>query len=327
MKAKGIDPNEWEVVTFVKNVWQSQAKDGTIKNLCQSKLSVRPKSGSFITFDDIDSYFARDEKNIIHSDEPKVNTDKHVLEIDLADLHCGLLSWKGETGSQQGVMKTAEQFLGAIKSITRKARDRDVGYIYFCSLGDIIHVDNDRGETTKGTLQQVDGRLGEIFCIAVDLMELAIKEMRGLGVPVSYIYTRGNHDQNTGYFLAKTLEKAFQQDSEVIFDTAPNPQKAIHFGKVLVGLTHGDMPRKNRGSWLMHDYRTDFGESRFVEEHCGHIHDEEVSMINGIRSRSVMALTGNSFWEHQQGYRSDRGIQSFLWDAEHGLEETWYYYL
>ena len=49
-------------------------------------------------------------------------------------------------------------------------------------------------------------------------------------------------------------------------------------------------------------------------------------MYNGIMVRSLLAQCGNSYWEHQQGYRSHRGIMCFVWNKETGLRETWYYY-
>ena len=86
------------------------------------------------------------------------------------------------------------------------------------------------------------------------------------------------------------------------------------------------MPKYNKGTWLINDFRKEFGESHFVEEHCGHIHTEEAKIYNGIMVRSLLAQCGNSYWEHQQGYRSHRGIMCFVWNKEIGLRETWYYY-
>jgi hypothetical protein len=42
MKAKGLNPIEWEVVSYTSNIWQQQTKEGKTIDLYQSKLSVKP---------------------------------------------------------------------------------------------------------------------------------------------------------------------------------------------------------------------------------------------------------------------------------------------
>lgn len=321
MKVKEIPPELWEVVTFQTNVWQGQREDGNV-DLFQTKLTVKPRKEQTITFADIDEYFKgkapqdKSFKPIFYNDFGET------LEIDIADLHCGLLAWRNETGDDYDLHICSERFLSAIDDIIQRSKHKHYKQVYFCTLGDILHIDNDKNETTKGTYQQADGRLPKIFDFAFDTMHKALKMLRELKCPIKYVYLCGNHDRNTGYFLVKLLEA---KNPDIIFDTRPNPQKAIQFDNVLVGLTHGDMPKYNKGVWLINDYRREFGKSDFVEEHSGHIHEEEAKKYNGIMVRSVLAQCGNSYWEHQQGYRSKRGIMCFVW-CDKGLRETFYYY-
>lgn len=328
MEAHGLDKRLWEVVSYKNNFWNAQAQEGKVVELYQSKLVVKPRISPELSFEDIDNFFKNKDftryinnttKNIVYNDSDEV------LEIDTADLHCGLLAWRNETGSDYDLKICANKFLGAIDDIVQRSEHKQFSDIYFCGLGDILHIDNDKNETTKGTLQQAEGRMAKIFDFAFDTINTAIYKLR-VNFPdtkLHYMYLAGNHDRNTGYFLAKCLQLA---NDDVDFDIRPNPQKAIHFGKVLVGLTHGDMPTKNKGTWLINDFRKEFGESHFVEEHSGHFHEEEARKYNGIMVRSVVAQCGNSYWEHQQGYRSQRGIQCFVWNKMKGLRETWYYY-
>ena len=323
MQQNGLDPEEWEVVTFTKNVWQQQNKDGEAIDLCQVKLSVRPIKGMTLTIKDIEDFFNTHEFKPVEYKPIKYNIDGEILEIDIADLHCGLLAWRYESGADYDLHICAEKFLSGIDDIVSRSNGRVFKQIYLCTLGDVLHVDNMASTTTKGTVQQSDGRITKIIEFAYDTMNTALEKLKTLNAPISYVYLCGNHDTAMGFCLAKMLQMT---NPDVDFDVRPNPQKAIHFGKCLVGLTHGDMPKSNKGAWMLNDYRREYGESDFVEEHSGHIHTEEVKMYNGVVVRSVMAQCGNSYWEHQQGYRSQRGIQSFVWNEETGLRETWYYY-
>ena len=321
MIQKGLDPKLWEVVTFTTNSWQQQNGEGVV-DLYQYKLIVRPAKKANLTIEDVDSYFKNMEYEPVDFQPIEYDSSKEVLEIDFADLHCGLLSLEEETGAAWDMDLCAERFLSGVNDLVFRCTNKRLSKVYICSLGDILHADNWFGTTTKGTQQDMDGRITRAIDKAYSTMNTALDMVKSLGVPVEVVYTCGNHDNILGYTLFKMLQI---NNPDIIFDITPNPQKAIHFGNVLVGLTHGEMPKGNKGTWLINDYRKEFGESYFVEEHCGHVHHEEAKMYNGIMVRSVLAQCGASYWEHKMGYRAERGIQGFVWNPETGLREQMYY--
>lgn len=326
MEAKGLDPNDWDVISFTKNVWQSQSKDGGTIDLCQSKLSVKPKKVEKLTFEDIENFFAEHnfESRIDKPIVTEYNEDGLVLQIDVADAHFGMLAYEGEVGEGNNYdLKIARQrYLLEIQDVINKAKHHKIKSIYFVTLGDLLQIDNDKNSTYKGTIVQADGRLSKIFDYTFDSVNESLKMLRELNAEIHFVFLVGNHDRTTSYFLARCLQVA---NPDIDFDVSPNPMKAIHFGKVLVGLNHGDFPKKNKGSWLINDYRKEFGESEFVEEHFGHIHNETSQMVNGVMCRSITSMCGRSYYDHQQGYRSEiDAIMSFLWNDETGLQEIWF---
>ena len=54
MEAHNLKPDEWTVVSFTSNAWQSQVKGGNKIVLWQSKITVRPRTVKEITFEDVD---------------------------------------------------------------------------------------------------------------------------------------------------------------------------------------------------------------------------------------------------------------------------------
>lgn len=327
-KAHNLNPNEWVVRSFTSNAWQSQVKGGSKITLWQSKITVAPKAKNEITFADIDNYFNKLEFREIKKTNAYKSTDTDtILEIDYADAHCGLLSWKPETGANYDLEIVAKRFKTIVADVVSRAKGKTFSKIVFTTLGDILHIDHEDNTTTKGTLQQADGRIAKIFNCALDLMVDTICELETLGIPIEYIYCSGNHDRNTGYYLVKALEMYFRNDKQIMFDVSPKPQKAFGYGVNLVGLCHGDMPKKNLGEWLQKSYRKEFGKSRFAEVHCGHLHSESVKENCGVLIKNLPAICENSFWESQQGYNSERGVMCFVWDKQKGLRETWYNYL
>lgn len=321
MNLYNLSASEWEVVSFKLNNYEAQGKENT-KQLKQVKLVVKPKKVQEVTTEFIDEFLKnKDFCKTCERPAIKYNDKGQTLIIDVADLHIGLLAWRNETGSDYDLNICTETFLNALQEIIERSKGRMFKDVYIVTLGDLLHVDNDTNTTTKGTPQQADGRISKIFDLAFNLMNTAIHWCRPLGARIHYIYTCGNHDRNTGYYLAKCLEKA---NKDVDFNILPNPQKAIVVGNTLIGFMHGDIGNaKNKTTWLITDYRKEYGATKWAEIHAGHIHTEEVKAYNNITVRSVKALTGASYWEHQQGYRSTRGLQCFIYDDERGLTETW----
>lgn len=325
MTAHNLKPDEWTVVSFTTNAWESQVKGGDKIVLWQSKITVRPRATTEITFEDIDRYF---EKKDLTAPVPtiKSNYDKtgEILEICIPDLHSGLLAWKNETGEDYNLDIARERFLTVIADIVDRCRNYSFSKILFITLGDLLHTDNDAQTTTKGTFQQVDGRLAKIFDHTLDMVIDAIRMLSEIA-PVDVIYVCGNHDRVVGYTLAKATEKAFTGNDSVTFDVSPNPQKFRLLGEVLVGWTHGDMPKKNMRSWLQDRARKEFGQSKFAEIHSGHIHSESVQTESGVIVRYMPNLASSSFWEHQQGFpHTPKTVICYRWHVKKGLRSIWY---
>ncbi|MBE6061861.1 MAG: hypothetical protein E7215_17120 [Clostridium sulfidigenes] len=326
MKAHNLDNKEWDVVTYRNNFWQTQAKGGRKLLLYQSKITVKPKKKQEITFEDIDRYFeakdySKDKLPIECIDYDPVG---EILEIKVPDLHIGLLSWREETGSDYDLKIVKKHFFMCINDIVERCKHTKLKKIVFVTLGDILHVDNDDGTTTKGTKQQVDGRMAKITECAEDMLIDGITILGELA-PVEYIYVAGNHDRVCGYMLARSIANVFRNDPNVICDTSPNPIKYRRFGVSLVLYHHGDAPKKNLGEIPMKFAREEISKSKFVEINLGHQHIEETTYVNGYRVRHFPVICASSYWEHQQAYGNDmKAIVCDIRNEKTGLRDTWY---
>lgn len=324
MEAHRLLPSEWEVTSFCSNVWQQQTKYGGKIDLCQSKLTVRPKKQTEITFEDIDRYFKNKDFKCMPTVKPfPYNESEEILEINYTDLHVGLLAWREETGADFDLNIIEQRFKESIADIIHRCRGRKFKLIRFITIGDILHIDNENQTTTKGTFQQADGRIAKIFDRAADLLLYALNTLLELKTPIEYVYLSGNHDRNTGYFLAHTTRNAFKKNSNIEFDISPNPLKVKIYGNSLVGYCHGDMPEKNIGTWLIKSFRKEYGQTQYAEIHSGHLHSDIVKEVNGIKVIRSSTLCESSYWEHQQGYKSERALICYVWNESAGKRETW----
>lgn len=326
MESHNLKPDEWTVVSFTTNAWESQVKGGTKITLWQSKITVKPRTHKEITFEDVDRYFANKDFST-HIPVVKCDYDEtgEILEVCIPDLHSGLLSWKDETGEEYNLNIAKERFFKSMSDIVNRCRHHSFSKILFVTLGDLLHTDNDAQTTTKGTFQQVDGRIAHIFDHTLDMIIDGIRMLSEIA-PVEVIYLCGNHDRVLGYTLAKATEKAFTGHSGVNFDVSPNPQKHRLLGVSLVGWTHGDMPKKNMSGWLQDRARKEFGMCKYAEIHSGHYHSEQVQTdASGVVIRYMPNIASASYWEHQQGFpRGVKTIVCYRWHPQIGLRSIWY---
>lgn len=327
MNAKGLDPSLWEVISFTKNIWQQQTKQGTKIDLCQSKLTVKPIKDTLGIQYVIDYFNNHDIKPLEYT---KVNnTSKECTEslvIDITDLHSGLLAWANETGKDYDSKIAAKRMKECIDDIISRLTHNRFKKIYVASLGDILHTDNNQGTTTKGTPQQIDGRLEKIIPRTIQLFEYLLTELRKFA-PVEYIYVPGNHDELIGFMFAYSLMKAFVNFDDVTFDVDANPFKARLIGKTLIGFTHGVSKSVRNGDWLVNDFRSLYGQCEVAEVHEGHRHSQDTKEYNnGVIVKNLPKLCNASAWEHLMGYRSYACMMCFVYDDIKLNRETWINY-
>lgn len=336
LELHGLDPDLWEVVSCRNNLWHGQTHhkfreaEGPRTLLYQSRLTAKPKADG-VGFADIERWFA--EHEFITEKPPVVpmwyDPDGETLEIDVADLHSGLLAWWRETGEDYDVNIARERFFSAMRDVIGRCSGRKFKKIILALLGDLLHTDNDQQTTTKGTFQQTDGRMSRVFTKTLDMLIEAI-DWLGAIAPVDVVYTRGNHDHTMGWALIKAVEQAYRKDPNISVDVSPDSQKTRLIGCTLVGLTHGNMSEKNLTGWLQVRARKLPVVIKYIEEHVGHRHAEKTKERvqtqdnEGIITRTMPTIATSSAHEHDEGYVSTRCMMCFVWGESTGLREMWY---
>ena len=253
LKAHGFDTERFDVVSYRNSIYKNV--NGKISY--SSRITVKPKQDG-LTLEFLEMYFDSKEftNTVPHIESKQYDKDAEFLEIDVPDLHIGLKSTQDETLCEYDLDIARERFMNCLTDIIERCKDKKFSKIYFCPLGDIMHFDTMDGKTTKGTQQDIAGRFPEVFNAAIDIITDGINMLRAIA-PVYVPYIAGNHDRLTGYALIRAISNGFRDSSNVKFDIRSVPRKAIHEGKVLIGLEHGDVPKSNR-NWLQNEYRKEF---------------------------------------------------------------------
>lgn len=325
LEAHGFDPEQWILINAKNNFWNGmRPKDRGLLVLFQSKITVKPRKESEITFSQVDDFF-KNYQSTTKSDSsftPRgYDKDGMVLEINLADLHVGNI------GAYNVVEKDIfEKVDYVIEDILSRIKYVKISKIILVQNGDILHADT-KGRTTTSMTHTVttDGSTNyEMFDKGVGLLINAIDKLEKVA-PVHVVGIYGNHDMILSYTLMKSLEFYYRENKNVTVDASHNPRKFMKFGNNLVLWAHGDISVKNVKSMIQKEARKEFGETKFAEIHLGNFHHQSVLEGDGIIIRYLPSISPTDEWHADKGYvGSIKTVQSFLWDLEIGLRETWF---
>ncbi|MCK9437335.1 MAG: hypothetical protein M0Q12_09025 [Synergistaceae bacterium] len=348
LKAGNVDTGIWEVDRYVINKWEVGAKyrDQNLKwdkgimdghsirknewltqPLWQVKVWLRRKVDKKVS-DGLDELLKEAKKHFpkyTKIQTPKPVKDKHLLEISIFDLHFGKLAWGKETGTDYD-MKIAEKiYHDAVVELCSKTKGFPIEKILFPVGQDFFHIDNARNTTVNDTPQDVDSRYPKIFAKGVLACVNAIDYLRAIA-PVDILWVPGNHDRTSSYHLVRELAAWYKGVNNVIVDVSPSPRKYVHYGRCLIGFTHGDDEKHSMLPTLMADEASEaWADCISKEWHIGHTHTRKRmaygmdDSYGSVTVRTLPSLSGTDSWHFKKGYvKSTRAAEGYLWSKEKG---------
>jgi hypothetical protein len=324
-----VDRKTWEVARFVVNKWEIGAKNpatGEILTspLWQVKAWLRKRLLETRVADVLSSMLTA-FKNAA-PERPALRrkaSAKGLLEISILDLHMGKFCSAPETGAAYNVDLARQLFWEALNDLLAKAAALNPERILFPVGNDFFNTDNGR-TTTRGTPVDEAVRWQESFVAGRQLIVEAIERLLEVA-PVHVPVISGNHDCQRCFYLGDALGCWFSKSGDVAIDNSPAQRKYYHWGKVLLGYTHGcEEPHVNLPLIMAQEQPTAWAGSVHREWHVGHWHLRRKKFFlpvedqNGIVVRIIPSLCPPDAWHKSRGYQSKRAAEAFYWDAQQG---------
>lgn len=250
-----------------------------------------------------------------HLKTVKISKPKKVVEkskkayvgvLGLTDLHIGkrgVDGYNSKVASDRAIQTTslaqnkAEEMWGAPDF-----------WVITCG-SDMIHVDNYRGTTEKGTPMDTDTDVTNMMAIAYSTMESIVLRL-SMSAPVKIVAMTGNHDRLLSGMLGMMLSARFNSDDDIEVIDGSQGSAYIRYGKSLLGFNHGDSVKHNKLPNLMSGEKPkDWGEcAGNWEWFTGHLHSLilKVNEYNGCRVWTMPALSGTDRWHKLMGYSLNR---------------------
>lgn len=326
LKAHGFDTSCWKIVSLRNNIRQVISKQDGIVTLYASFLTVKPVSDKEIPLLKYEEFFNNLDRNYslpsLKDNYLYLNGDKLLL-IDIADLHLNLQSSMFTTRNEYNCDIAEKLFFYVINDILTRTKQYKFDEIVFCVGGDMLNGDNLLGSTTKGTNQVSDLHYYDAYEKLCAMTIKAIDILKDI-CKVNVIYVMGNHDEITGFKLAKYIDAWFKNESMVEVDYQPVARKYKLYGKTLMCFAHDGKVQK-LPSIIADEARQYWSQAETVEVFLQHLHTEQVLMEdNNIRIQRLPTISGKSKWSSDKGYNSKRQCKTFIFDKEDGLTDVLY---
>lgn len=247
-----------------------------------------------------------------------VDTDAHLLVIDIADLHIGKLATTFEVGEEYNTQIAIQRAKDGLQGILNKAKGFYIDKVLFVAGNDILHVDNTRRTTTNGTPQDTDGMWYDNFLLAKNLYIELLEKLLSFA-EVEVVYNPSNHDFTHGFFLMQLIEAHFN-NSSIRFNIDLKHRKAFRYGNNLIGTTHGDGARTEQLPLLL---ATEFPilwsktKHRYIYSH--HVHHKTSKDFIGCTFETLRSPSGSDSWHTKNGYVGvPRAVEGYIHHKEFG---------
>lgn len=314
LKEFNLNQKEWKLEKFTSSVWNngSKNKEDELNNLYAIKCWFKQREKLDYDIKElkklIDKEFDREFE--IKTDIQNVEKfDSDTLLLNIADLHLN----KAGIDYNTEIAKT--EFIKALQSIVEHSTAKNCIFI----IGeDFFNIDTLSKTTTRGTPQETEYNIYDMFEIGINLMSQTLNYLKEHFYNLKCILIQGNHDNLLSYMLARGLALRF---ADIDIDYSVLKRKYIMIGSSLIGLGHLDTELKSTKTYLMqNEVKEYFGKSKFNYFVSGHFHNYSVEEIGGITYIRLPSLSGKDEWHNNMGFvTATRGAIGLEFSAEKGL--------
>ena len=281
LKAHGFDIDKWDLLTAKNNIWNTYSKQDGVQTLYSSKITVKPKQNNYSIDKLIDAI--RSINPITIKLDQSIKAKKRLLEIPIFDSHFPISRYKDYKPTQ-------------IKIINLLSKQWE--QVLFVIGQDMLHNDNFKGSTANGTpIEQVN--MVKAWTDARRFFEPLLEGAVKHSIKVKVMYSKGNHDESMSWAFVQMLKARYPQ---IEFDDEIKERKAHTFGKVFIGITHGDKAKKNLHNIFPVEFPVEWSRAKTREIHTGHYHKEDSNDIYGMMVRTLATRNKTDQWHKDNGF-------------------------
>ena len=284
----------------------------------------KPQKGQKTTQEVIDETVSAFNEKVktksVSTKSPKVKNKDLLACICIGDAHLGMLSWEEKAKEDfdlkigcKDLTDAADRIIDAIPSTHE---------ILIAQLGDFYHIDDSLNQTpaNKNPLD-ADSRFSKIIKSGIYVLRYFIEKALTKHKIVRVRNVAGNHDPHSHVALSCALATFYDDNKRVIIEDSPKAMYYYNFGKNLIGITHGHMPKPEKLASIMAVDCPEWAECEFKYCWHGHIHTKRSFESMNVIIESFRTLAPGDAWTIDSGYRAGREIQAIILHKDYGEVE------
>lgn len=351
IEACEVDLTEWFIERHVINKWEVGAKikdeHGNVELLAEPLFQVKAWLKPHRGIEDVTRAFMDAALKKVAENAPRLSPpmsqktvgplvrEEPVLFVpSIYDPHIGALAWGIETGVAYDSVIAARDYMNSVDRLMKPAAFYSVDRSLYVIGNDLLHVDSlgprgKGGQTTKGTPQDIDSRLGKMADVACECLIYGIDScLSHTDGPVDVVVIKGNHDSERMYMIGKFVQAHYRHEERIRVDYGPALRKYYSYGVNLIGMTHGLEAKRARDSLPLimstEAPREMWAATRFRDWLVGHHHTRfRIKWLDqfeerGIRVHALPGLTTEDYWHYQEGYKHRRSAESHIFSSTGG---------
>lgn len=249
---------------------------------------------------------------------PKVANDKLINQYTLTDYHLGMMAWGEETGGDWD-LKIAEKTLINYfqKAIELSPNSNDA---IFAQIGDFLHWDGMDAVTPQHRhILDADTRFTKLVRTSIRVIRQVITMLLEKHQKVTVIMAEGNHDPASSVWLREMLSSFYENEPRLVIDTNPDPYYCITFGDNCLFYHHGHLKNvQNIDSVFVSKYKKEFGSSKYVYAHTGHLHNQKIKESNLMLVEQHRTLASKDAYASRGGWASGRDSKVITYHKNYG---------
>ena len=342
--ANGGDLDPWRVKQHVVNVWEMGRKEKVVDITWQDGVAtgfVKDTGGWsnkanwqvkawFVPREDYPLAEAVDDimaRLLAHSPRydppaPVYSDGAHLSVWSLFDAHFGKRSADGSYTLAQAktdFMRAGERIAEEVQTLNKPIRR------ILLPIGqDALHADNLAGTTTKGTWVEIAADMRDAIDALTEALVYVV-EVAATIAPVDLLAIEDNHARFSSYWLGKFAEAWFRNHPRVTVDAMRAPRKYYQFGKVLLGIDHGDnVKAQDLALKMAIEAPQMWAETEHREWLRGHLHKRAgmyhpANEESGVMVRWLPALCPADEWHVMKGFIGNhRAAEGLFYHADYG---------
>lgn len=325
------DMTRYEVAASEATKWECGDGNGGTVELHRVFVRLKPKAGPGVK-ECVEAMIAAASKKVRKPPVPaRRQTAKQSLwqVVVVADSHFGKYAWDKTTGPAAGGdydLEIARRLVGeaaseliAVGNEYRPSR-RTVAFI-----GDLLHYDNPRGQTTALTQVERDGRIQKMMDVGWGTLT-GIVEQSAASCQTDVLIVNGNHDETLTWAYQRVLAAHFRLDRRVKVSMEATGRQYADYGKNLLGFAHGNKAKKKLAAMMALEAKQAWSRTTCREWHTGHFHSQAaewqrpIETVEGVIIRQAPSMSAGDDWHSENAFIGARqAMETYLYRPEGGL--------